>query len=120
MKSKMWKRSMVVALMLAVTVSGTPGSVITAGAQAVGQKQVNHKEVRDADGTIEDLGYFIDEDTDEVVITGYYGNEKNLVIPEEIEGKKVKRISDGAFEGYSNLQSINVPDSITEIGSFSF
>ena len=59
-----------------------------------------------ADGTIE--------------ITSYTGNVTDLVIPEEIEGKKVTTIDAGAFSGHSELTSIELPTGITSIGDSAF
>ena len=47
-----------------------------------------------------------------VVITGYYGSTKNLVIPDKIAGKTVTRIGVLAF---SDLTSVTIPAGVTSI-----
>ena len=77
-----------------------------------------------------------------VTITDYLGTDKTVIVPSEIEGKKVTSIAyqglqnsrfvnvilpdtiqviyDSAFEGCTNLETINLPDSITDISYFAF
>ena len=45
---------------------------------------------------------------------------KEVIIPAEIEGKKVTSIGDYAFSGQSSLDSISVPDGIISIGEGAF
>ena len=64
---------------------------------------------------------FLYTDTDgEVCITGYVGPEVNLVIPDTIDGHPVTGIGDSAFYGYSQLESVTIPASITHIGDQAF
>lgn len=76
----------------------------------------------------------------EVSITKYLGNDEVVIIPTEIEGKKVvyvtgfyrtgvtsvtipdgvKKIDDAAFAWCDKLTSIEIPDSVTEIGQRAF
>lgn len=57
---------------------------------------------------------------DTVEIIGYSGNDTEIVIPDNIDGKKVTSIGEGAFENCSSLTSIRIPDSITSIGNYAF
>ena len=50
-----------------------------------------------------------------VEITGYAGNSATCVIPDEIHGKKVTRISDSAFIYRTELTSVTIPDSVKYI-----
>ena len=50
-----------------------------------------------------------------VEITGYAGNSATCVIPDEIHGKKVTRISDSAFKDRTELTSVTIPDSVKYI-----
>lgn len=59
-----------------------------------------------ADGTVE--------------IIGYEGTDTNVVIPCEIDGKKVTSIGDFAFEDCKDLNGITLPDSIISIGGCAF
>ena len=49
---------------------------------------------------------------DDRVLTGYIGNEKKLVIPND---GSVKKISANAFQECADFHSIVIPDSVTEI-----
>lgn len=60
----------------------------------------------------------ISEDT--IAIKKYIGNESNVVIPEEINGKKVVAINDEAFAGNEEIISILLPSSLTSIGGNAF
>lgn len=57
---------------------------------------------------------------DDVVITGYSGTAKSIIIPGEIDGKKVIAIGNSAFSGCGSLTSIDIPDSVTSIGHSAF
>ena len=52
---------------------------------------------------------------DEVEITGYTGNDTDLVIPEEINGYKVVSIGFRAFENCKSLKSVAMPAGIIYI-----
>ncbi len=66
-----------------------------------------------------DFTYTILNQTD-AEITGYNGDETNVTIPSQIDGYKVTSIGDSAFEGYTNLTSVNIPNSVKRIGKFTF
>jgi hypothetical protein len=59
------------------------------------------------DGTLEIMGYG-------------EGDNTALVIPSEIDGKRVTRIGKDAFSGCSSLTSVSIPESVTEIGMDAF
>ena len=50
-----------------------------------------------------------------ITITAYSGEESDLTLPDEIDGKKVMALESGVFEGCESLTSITLPDAITEI-----
>ena len=54
-----------------------------------------------------------------IVITGYEGNKKDLVIPNKIENRVVNAIDDWAFDGYK-LTKITLPSTIKNIGQGAF
>jgi hypothetical protein len=67
-----------------------------------------------------DLKDYKDGDYDEgIIITGYLGNDTDLVIPETIDGKKVMTFGYAAFHGVDSLKSVVLP-SIKDITSSSF
>lgn len=56
----------------------------------------------------------------EVTITGYKGNDVEVVIPEIIDGKNVTRIGSRAFASCGSLTGVKMPTSITNIGLGAF
>ncbi len=59
---------------------------------------------------------------DSVEITGYadYSTPSSMVIPDTIDGLPVKKISDDAFSRSLNMQSVYIPEGVTEIGGNAF
>src|ERR1035437_3375386 len=55
-----------------------------------------------------------------VVVTKYQGNEKDVKVPDELNGKPVIGIGEYAFEEKSAITSIIVPEGITFIGYSAF
>ena len=55
----------------------------------------------------------VDENT--IEITGYIGNDTDIIIPNEIDGFKVVSMESGTFENNEKIRSVVLPDSITEI-----
>lgn len=53
-------------------------------------------------------------------ITGYTGVGGDITIPNNINGCAVTNIGIFAFDFYSNLDSVTIPDSVTYIGEFAF
>lgn len=52
-------------------------------------------------------------------VSGYTGEEKNIIIPSSHRGKKVAYISNNVFSG-SDIESVELPDSIVSIGESAF
>ena len=50
----------------------------------------------------------------------YEGDEKDIVVPAEIDGKKVFEIDDCAFFGLQSTETVKIPGSIEYIGSYAF
>ena len=71
---------------------------------------------------------FIDVGDVKVTVTGngtlaierYYGNDKEFVIPSEIDGMPVTEIYGYAFEGCKSLTSVTIPDTVTAIFNEAF
>ena len=59
-------------------------------------------------------------DEQSVTITGYAGDEADIVIPGVLAGKPVTILFDKLFAGRSEIRSIVFPDSITDFGEFLF
>ncbi len=65
------------------------------------------------------LGFKYTIEDDRAIITGFVGEEKNIVIPSSIDGYTVSKIADRAFAD-SKLKSVIVSDGIESIGWFAF
>ena len=55
-----------------------------------------------------------------IEITGYNGSEENIVIPAEIDGKKVTQIGSRAFADNTTFISVTIPDGVTNIFIYAF
>jgi hypothetical protein len=54
-----------------------------------------------------------------ILIAKYLGKDKNVVIPDNVEGIPVTYIGERAFSG-NQLTSVTIPDSVTYIGNYAF
>jgi len=61
-----------------------------------------------------------EEKESEITITGYVGDKTEVVIPGEINGKKVTTIGDRAFNDCTSLTSVTIPEGVTSIGDDAF
>ena len=64
--------------------------------------------------------YKEDIPSDECAITSYTGTDKVVVIPEEINGKKVAYLSSNAFFNNKDIEGVYVPDTVKAIGEGCF
>ena len=55
-----------------------------------------------------------------MMITGYSGNEKNVTVPDEIDGVPVTVIGEGAFAQNPTVEHVTLPDSVTVIQAKAF
>ena len=62
--------------------------------------------------------YILEED--EVTIKGYEGKESDLEIPSEIDGHKVTKIGENAFDGNEEIINVTIPDSVKTIDLYAF
>ena len=53
-------------------------------------------------------------------VTGYKGDEANVVIPDSVNGAPVTVLFDKLFRGHSEIESVKIPDTVTDIGEFVF
>ena len=60
------------------------------------------------------------EEADGITITSYTANQREVEIPESINGVNVVRIGNGAFEGNSTLSRIELPATVKYIGEDAF
>ena len=64
-------------------------------------------------------GFIFDGEDGDYILTGYWGNETNLVLPDNYMEQSY-RIGNRAFYGCSSLTSIEIPNSVTSIGDEAF
>ena len=59
---------------------------------------------------------------DKVKLTNYLGKDENVVVPDEIDGKKLVSIGHSAFANNTSIQSVTLGTNVTEIcyGAFSW
>lgn len=55
-----------------------------------------------------------------IEITRYIGHAAVVDIPASINGKRVTSIGDNAFNHYTSLTNVTIPDSVTSIGDYTF
>ena len=67
--------------------------------------------------------YVVNEDGT-LKITGFESDNpvsyEDITIPQQIDGKTVTMIAKGAFQGFSTLKKITIPDTVSEIGASAF
>lgn len=61
-----------------------------------------------------------DEYEDYVIITGVAGSPDDIIIPEMLAEKEVKAIADNAFNDMGWVRSIEIPNTVVEIGDSAF
>ncbi len=53
-------------------------------------------------------------------VQSYEGDEPEVIVPEIYCGKPVTILLDGLFSGHSEITSVQIPDSVTQMGGFLF
>lgn len=53
-------------------------------------------------------------------VTGYRGDEAEVIIPESYCGASVTILNDRIFAGHKEITSIHIPDTVTSMGAFLF
>ena len=100
-----------VASVMALTVAVTPVAdklpVVSSGLS-----------VKAAAETYGNFEYSVNDDG--VTIESYTGSSSTVVIPKEIDGKKVTGIGDNAFNGNVIVTSVTIPDTVTSIDQSAF
>lgn len=64
--------------------------------------------------------YVYDEYINHITIMFYEGNEKEVIIPEKINNKKVEAIDDSAFYGNAIIEKVVIPKYVIRIGHQTF
>ena len=104
-------------LLLCSVLTGCVGSADKSESEPV-TENITQKE-RSSENPEADYSFRILED-DSASITGYYGSASELDIPSSLYGRKVTRIFREAFYGNNDLNSVTIPDSVTEIDDIAF
>ena len=104
---KKWIGTLLTALFMTLIIAETGVVSISAAADKTGT-------------TSDGYSYKISAKTGTVEITGYKGKEKELVLPETIGGKKVKKIGEKAFSKNNNIVSVKVSDNVENIALDAF
>ena len=53
-------------------------------------------------------------------ITGYKGDEENVVVPDSFGGVPVTVLFDKLFKDHTEIISVHIPDTVTDLGEFVF
>ena len=69
---------------------------------------------------VSNFTYMINIDCTGIIISGYSGSEKDVVIPSTIENYPVVELSTGVFFENNYLESITIPNSVKKIGGLTF
>ena len=72
-----------------------------------------------ADGTLNGLQWKRNDDG-EIVIVGYVGHEKHVVVPAAINGLPVTKIENRAFADSTGIITVVLPEGLRKIGEFAF
>lgn len=59
--------------------------------------------------------YYYELQGEAIVITGYFGTDTEITLPDKIAGYPVSKIAQGAFIDTDTVKTINLPDTIMEI-----
>lgn len=69
--------------------------------------------------TYEDFEYTVLDDGTLAIIY-YFGNDTEVEIPSEIDGKKITTIEEGAFHFCDGITNVIIPETVTSIGDYAF
>lgn len=80
---------------------------------------INEEEIFDDSASASDEGFLCVEKDGALIVVGLSKASTNLDLPDEIDGKPVLEIQEGAFEGRS-FERVVLPDSLKKIGARAF
>jgi hypothetical protein len=72
-----------------------------------------------AGGSVKDYEYTVNSDGS-VTITAYHGNSANVAIPDAIDGKPVREVGAGVFEGHTEIAGLYIYEGVSKIGASAF
>lgn len=64
--------------------------------------------------------YSFSDNYNEITINGYTGNNSDVKLPKEINGKKVTKIGSYAFTNFTGMTSVSIPSTIVSIDAGAF
>lgn len=108
-------KNCVTAIMLSVTLGVT--TIPIGGIEvfaAVNQESMTYEEA------LEEGWNYREQEDGTLTISQYTGTNTEIVIPSEIDGKKVTGIGNFAFQFRTNLISVSIPKGVTSIGYQAF
>ena len=76
-------------------------------AYAFGSWEDNYKEVKSGD-----FEFLINIKSRRATLEKYYGNDKDIVIPNSVDDYPVKQIMAGAFAGNKTIESVAIPSNV--------
>ena len=124
MKNK-YRKLICMGMSVLLTLSSTPMTTTWAEETVTPEEVVVEQPVMEEEvsgtGEVSAEGFQYNELADGTLeITGYDGSDKKLVVPAEIDGKRVTSIGNSAFDKYRSMLSIELPSGITNIGDSAF
>lgn len=111
------KRTIIILLILLFvqcTLLGCTKTSITRTSSTKGKSTIDSSNFRSE----KEFNYDIQDDSIKIIKCLNYG--KDITIPEQIDGKSVKKIGEEAFYNHIEMISVSIPQSITSIGNGAF
>lgn len=62
-------------------------------------------------------GFVVNTGLKDITIFSYKGSDENVIVPAELNGRKVKRIAQYAFQGNQNMKTLTISEGIEKITS---
>ena len=69
---------------------------------------------------MEEFSFQLNYDEQSYAVRQYYGEAEEVLIPEIFLGKPVTILFDKLFAGHTEIRSISIPDTVTDLGEFVF
>jgi prepilin-type N-terminal cleavage/methylation domain-containing protein len=95
------------------TLSNLPSTITSMGARAFNGNKVN-------DGSEYVYARYSDGRINYTTLVSYAGSNKNIYIPDEVDGVALTNINDWAFYGCGIKEILNIPSTVTKIGAQAF